>query len=159
MAQGFVGRVGVAEQAQDRRKLHPRVVDVGLGLDFREGARTVDKVVLIEVFGHPAGDAVLVAFAKLLQSRSRNEDIACRLGGEEFMVLMPHTDLQHALTVAERIRSALAGTLIEPLSAPVTASFGAAELTAGETGDALLHRADRALYAAKDSGRNRVVAG
>jgi len=112
-----------------------------------------------DLYGHDSGDKVLVAFANLLRQQTRPTDTVIRIGGEEFLVLMPHTDLQHALIVSERIRSALAGTPIEPLAAPTSASFGVAELKTGETGDALLHRADKALYAAKHSGRNRVIAG
>lgn len=111
-----------------------------------------------DVHGHEGGDKVLVGFGELLRRQTRPTDITIRFGGEEFIVLMPHTDLQHALTVAERIRRAFADTLIEPLPAPITASFGVAEIKEGETGAELLQRADQALYAAKQSGRNRVVA-
>lgn len=109
--------------------------------------------------GHEAGDKVLAAFGDLLRRQTRPTDIVTRFGGEEFVVMMPHTALEQALVVAERMRTELAGTLIAPLTAPVTASFGVAELLANEKGDALLHRADQALYKAKQSGRDRVVAG
>lgn len=109
--------------------------------------------------GHEAGDKVLAAFGDLLRRQTRPTDIVTRFGGEEFVVMMPHTALEQALVVAERMRTELAGTLIEPLTAPVTASFGVAELLANEQGNALLHRADQALYKAKQSGRDRVVAG
>ena len=81
------------------------------------------------------------------------------IGGEEFVVLMPHTELADAVATAERIRMAFAICRFDPLIQPVTASFGAVQLAAGEQGDALLHRADMALYSAKQQGRNRVVAG
>ena len=110
-------------------------------------------------YGHEAGDKVLAAFGDLLRRNTRSIDILTRFGGEEFVVLMPHTDLEQAVAVADRVRAALAGCHIEPLPDPVTASFGVAELAAGEQGDALLGRADGALYEAKRSGRNRVVAG
>ncbi len=112
-----------------------------------------------DTYGHDAGDAVLVAFAALLRQQTRPTDIVVRLGGEEFMVLMPHTDLARALGTAGRIRRALEATSINPLPRPVTGSFGVAQLGASEHGEALLQRADKALYAAKESGRNRVVAG
>lgn len=112
-----------------------------------------------DVHGHEAGDKVLVAFGDLLRLQTRPTDIVTRFGGEEFMVLMPHTSLEQALVVAERIRAALAGTLIEPLPTSVTASCGVAEFAPGEQADALLRRVDKALYEAKQSGRNRVVAG
>ena len=112
-----------------------------------------------DTYGHDAGDAVLVAFAAMLRQQTRPTDVVVRLGGEEFVVLMPHTDLERAGLIAERIRMALECTSIDPLPRPVTGSFGTAQLAAGEDGEALLRRADRALYVAKHSGRNRVVAG
>ena len=110
-------------------------------------------------FGHEVGDKVLAAFGALLRAQSRPTDILARYGGEEFVVLMPHTRLEHALVVAERIRASIAATPIEPLPDGVTTSFGVAELGIGEKGDALLRRIDAALYRAKQSGRNCVVAG
>ncbi len=110
-------------------------------------------------FGHEAGDKVLAAFGALLRGQTRPTDIVARYGGEEFVILMPHTDLAQALIAAERIRAALAAARIEPLPDGVTASFGVAELAADEKGDALLRRIDAALYAAKQAGRNRVLAG
>ena len=110
-------------------------------------------------FGHEAGDKVLAAFGALLRSQTRPTDIVARYGGEEFVVLMPHTQLDFALVAAERIRASLAAAHIEPLPDSVTASFDVADLAVGEKGDALLRRIDAALYSAKRSGRNRVVAG
>jgi len=112
-----------------------------------------------DTYGHEVGDKVLAAFGDLLRHRTRPTDVVARFGGEEFVGLMPDTDLQNALVIAERIRQALAGCHIEPLPHSVTASFGVAETTAGEQGSALLRRADNALYEAKHSGRNRVAAG
>lgn len=112
-----------------------------------------------DVHGHEAGDKVLAAFGTLLRKQTRPTDIVTRFGGEEFLVLMPHTNLEQALVVAERIRTTLAAMLIEPLPNAITASYGVAELAAGEPGDTLLRRVDKALYEAKESGRNRVVAG
>lgn len=109
--------------------------------------------------GHQAGDRVLEAFGALLRQQTRPTDVVTRFGGEEFVVLMPHTGLAQALVIAERIRTALAAMLIDPLPSAVTASFGVAEFAVGEKDDALLRRADQALYVAKQSGRNRVVTG
>jgi diguanylate cyclase (GGDEF)-like protein len=108
-------------------------------------------------YGHETGDVVLRAFAGLLRKQTRPTDILARYGGEEFVILMANCDLASAVALAERIRSTVAATGIEPLSAPITASFGVAELQKGETGDSLINRADEALYKAKQSGRNRVV--
>lgn len=109
-------------------------------------------------YGHEAGDRVLASFGALLQAQTRPTDIVARFGGEEFVILMPDSDLANALAAAQRIRATLAAARIEPLPAEVTASFGVAELGAGEQGDALLRRIDGALYATKQAGRNRVEA-
>jgi diguanylate cyclase (GGDEF)-like protein len=110
-------------------------------------------------FGHDVGDKVLMAFGDVLRRRTRATDIVARFGGEEFVVLMPNTDLHNALATANRIREAFAATTIESLSQTVTASFGVVELAPGEQGNDLLRRADGALYEAKRSGRNRVEKG
>jgi diguanylate cyclase (GGDEF)-like protein len=102
-----------------------------------------------EAFGHEAGDAVLAAFREKLRRLTRATDIVTRFGGEEFVVLMPNTDIENAASVAERIREAIATHRFEPLPRPVTASFGVVALTPGEQGSALLRRADAALYQAK----------
>jgi diguanylate cyclase (GGDEF)-like protein len=112
-----------------------------------------------DTFGHEAGDKVLAAFGDMLRQRTRATDIVTRFGGEEFVVLMPDTDLEKALGVAERCREAFAASHVEPLPKPATASFGVAELIAGEQGSALLRRADAALYEAKHSVRDRVARG
>lgn len=112
--------------------------------------------------GHPAGDAVLKQFAQRISQNVRGVDLACRLGGEEFVVVMPDTDLSYALMVAERLRQKVADAPFQveggiPLS--VTASIGIG-VTEGmeDTAAKLLERADSALYRAKRDGRNRVVA-
>jgi two-component system, cell cycle response regulator len=102
---------------------------------------------------------VLAAFGEILRRHTRTTDLVARFGGEEFVVLMPNTSLEHCVRTAERIRETLASSAIKPLPAPVTVSIGAAERFAGEQGDSLLRRADKALYDAKQFGRNRVVAG
>jgi len=113
--------------------------------------------------GHAAGDEVLREFSRRVGKAVRGIDLACRLGGEEFVVAMPDTDAALALLVGERLRQKIGG---EPFCVPgvddtitVTVSIGIASLTStGDTPDALLKRADDALYRAKRSGRNRVVA-
>lgn len=116
-----------------------------------------------DTFGHDAGDEVLREFAKRVRSTVRGADLACRYGGEEFVVVMPETSPELAMTVAERLRTAIEQ---EPFylsasgqSIPVTASLGLSFMLLGaDTPEALLKRADNALYDAKRSGRNRVVA-
>jgi len=111
-----------------------------------------------DVYGHEAGDAVLAAFGDCLRRHARANDVVVRSGGEEFVVLMPHTMLDDAILVADRFRESLAATIIAPLPQAVTVSVGVAELASREQGDALLRRADRALYRAKRMGRNVVIA-
>ena len=115
-----------------------------------------------DTFGHDVGDEVLKEFALRLATNVRGIDLACRYGGEEFVVIMPDTALKDALRIAERLRVHVAGTpfrapgLREPLS--VTISVGVA-CTEGpvDSPEALLKRADEAVYEAKAHGRNQVV--
>ncbi len=108
--------------------------------------------------GHAAGDAVLREVAVRLIAGLREEDIAARWGGEEFLLLLP--DSPDATVVCERLRASIADRPINVhglLELRVSASFGWAPWTGEETGEALVGRADVALYAAKAEGRNRVV--
>jgi len=114
-------------------------------------------------FGHDAGDEVLREFAVRLASNVRAIDLAVRQGGEEFLVVMPETQIEDAHRIAERIRLHVAGSPFRILggaeSLSVTISIGVAVTVAGELKvDPLLKRADKAMYEAKTSGRNRVVA-
>jgi diguanylate cyclase (GGDEF)-like protein/PAS domain S-box-containing protein len=108
-------------------------------------------------YGHEVGDAVLKAFSRVMESHVRDTDLIARMGGEEFVILMPQSGCDAAETVAERIRLSLARSAIPPLRHPVTVSFGIAEMLAGEAGGQLLRRADQAMYKAKTGGRNRTV--
>ncbi|MEA1049396.1 diguanylate cyclase [Lamprobacter modestohalophilus] len=105
--------------------------------------------------GHLAGDAVLRQFAALLQAQTRASDALARWGGEEFVLLLPMTSVQAATTAAEKLRRAIVNDHW-PVIDQLSASFGVAARTPGESADALLDRADHALYQAKESGRNRV---
>jgi diguanylate cyclase (GGDEF)-like protein len=109
-----------------------------------------------DAHGHAAGDAVLVAAARLFESQLRAGDICARLGGEEFLVLLPDTSAAQAGVVAEKLRRALEAA---PAStgAPLTASFGVCSSEGLDDFGAVLQAADRALYRAKADGRNRVV--
>jgi diguanylate cyclase (GGDEF)-like protein len=110
-------------------------------------------------FGHDVGDEAIIHVARLCASKTRDSDVAARIGGEEFAVLLPETDLAEARAAAERLREAIvqrpaptAGGTIG-----VTISIGVAEVDAAMTDPAdLMKRADAALYAAKRAGRNRV---
>jgi diguanylate cyclase (GGDEF)-like protein len=107
-------------------------------------------------FGHGTGDAVLAEVASVLKQYSRKRDIACRYGGEEFVILLPGTRLPGALHVAERIRRGVFENVCVPDGARVTVSAGCSEYIQGEPGAYAVQRADTALYTAKNSGRNRV---
>ena len=107
--------------------------------------------------GHAAGDAVLAAVALLMRERLREEDWVGRLGGEEFLALLPDVDAAGAATVAENLRSAIEHTGVRSAGGVVrvTASVGWATLEDDEEPETLLRRADDALYEAKRTGRNR----
>jgi len=108
--------------------------------------------------GHEAGDAALRTLATVMREELREQDIIGRFGGEEFVVALPGADRLHAARVAERIRARLQALAAEdPADALRTVSIGVATLNDGETTSALLKRADKAMYAAKAAGRNRVV--
>lgn len=114
-----------------------------------------------DTHGHDAGDAVLKEFALRLRRNIRGVDLACRFGGEEFVVLMPDTDMRQAEGVAERVRAAVAEARFAvggEVTLPITVSVGVAMSEAeGDTPDQVIKRADIALYRAKREGRNRVV--
>lgn len=112
-----------------------------------------------DTHGHRAGDRALEAFGQLLQHRLRGSDPVGRLGGDEFLIVLPDTSVAMALTAAEGLRRALAGhalALDEGQALRLSCSLGVAELKPVDTdGGALLARADAALYAAKAGGRDR----
>lgn len=116
-----------------------------------------------DTYGHAAGDMVLKEFADRISGNVRSVDLACRLGGEEFVVVMPDTDLAYAMTVAERLRQCVAAKPFRldetGRTLDVTVSIGIG-VTHGphDTVAKLLERADQGLYRAKRDGRNRVVA-
>jgi two-component system cell cycle response regulator len=114
-----------------------------------------------DTYGHDAGDDVLQDFAIRIRKSIRGIDLACRYGGEEFVVVMPETDMAVATMVAERLRRRIAG---EPFpiqkgarAIDVTISIGIAALGPDDDAPAVIKRADQALYRAKRDGRNRVV--
>jgi len=114
-----------------------------------------------DTYGHDAGDRVLSAVGGLLRTGARPSDFAARMGGEEFLLLLPGTDVEEARAVAERLREGVSSLALgEEFREPVTASFGVASSEEIEDPDGehnLLRLVDRRLYAAKHHGRNRVV--
>ena len=107
---------------------------------------------LNDQYGHQHGDQVLCDFAQLLMGSLRIVDIIARYGGDEFVVVMPHTDIPEAELVGERLRSEVERRM------PFTICVGVAAASDADTPESLIKRADDALYCAKTSGRNRILA-
>jgi diguanylate cyclase (GGDEF)-like protein len=154
----LLNRRGFDESAQILLDVEPRNVALMLDLDWFKKVN--------DTHGHPNGDAVLRAFADTLRTHTRSRDLLCRKGGEEVMALLPNTSHEEGLAVAERVRLA-----VEALRVPATRPAGGAPYVIsglsvsigvamhpqhGHTLTDLEEAADRALYEAKESGRNRV---
>jgi len=110
-----------------------------------------------DTYGHDAGDRVLQAFAGLMKINTRKEDLVSRFGGEEFIILLPFTDILQAYDFSERIRTDLSRKNLLGNGRQITASFGVSRLMPDEGSESVLKRADRALLQAKTLGRNRTV--
>jgi diguanylate cyclase (GGDEF)-like protein len=134
------------EMAQARRHNYPLSL---LYLDIDHFKSINDR------YGHEAGDAVLIRFVGVLKQRLRASDLLARWGGEEFIVMLSYTDLGNAVQIAEELRASVEQERFE--TGRLTCSFGVASLKSGDTVDTIVNRADKALYAAKEGGRNRVV--
>lgn len=112
-----------------------------------------------DTYGHQAGDYVLAKVAKTFRHNFRKTDVLCRYGGEEFLAILPSSNLEGALSAAEKLRESIAHDHYEynGVKIPVTISLGLAQIQVGkETGEEAIARADSALYHAKKNGRNRV---
>lgn len=147
-------RVFLEQLEQERAKVarlpHYSAVLLMLDLDYFKRIN--------DTYGHATGDIVLKMFAEIAHNNSRTIDKVARLGGEEFAILLCGADKNDALTMAERLREQVAESVIDHEAGPVqiTVSIGAACVLADDTnGEAVLHRADAALYEAKDRGRNQ----
>jgi diguanylate cyclase len=115
-----------------------------------------------DTWGHQTGDQVLRLVAMTLKSNIKGKDIAARYGGEEFAAILPETDLEGAVILADNIRRAVQAKELLKRSTNeklgrITASFGVASFRKGDTPSSLIERADRCLYAAKRGGRNKVI--
>ena len=151
------GMTGLANHRAFQEELHRQVA--------RNNRSTIPLTLILldvdrfkqynDAFGHPAGDEVLKTVGALLREAVREGDFPARYGGEEFAIILPETDAETAQQVAERIRS-----VVECHTFPhraVTVSLGVAQHFVPETSDAVIQRADVALYEAKSAGRNRTV--
>lgn len=111
-----------------------------------------------DTYGHSHGDEVLKAIAKVSRETIRQSDVLYRYGGEEFLILLGQTDTDGAIHLADRIRENIAALdMINGTAADITASLGVTTLSEHDTHETLFNRADKALYQAKDAGRNRTV--
>ncbi len=167
------GELEQARDAADRDPLTRLLNRQAFEREFQRLRNTGDALTLLfcdidhfkrfnDDYGHLMGDRVLQRAATLLQDGLPAEGIAARFGGEEFALLLPGSGLPQALAIAEQIRRRLLQLRVKVKNSErvldnISASFGVAELAADDTLESLIERADRALYAAKRGGRNRVV--
>jgi diguanylate cyclase len=153
---GLKNRRGLERAVEDLLRESPGLLGSALLLADIDHFKVVN-----DTYGHVLGDKVIRAVAHVLRSSIKGRDVAARLGGEEFAVLLPQTSLSGAAAVAEQIRGTVAqGRICRPDGnesiGQVTLSVGVAIAKAGDTLEALLERADAAMYTAKRAGRNRV---
>ncbi|BFL81852.1 hypothetical protein LFREDSHE_03020 [Shewanella baltica] len=139
-------------QALDKAKLAQSPISILL-LDIDHFKKVNDS------YGHGIGDLVLKTMTNMLRGALQQQDILCRWGGEEFLILLPGMDLTRAAELAEQIRELIFQREIKVngLHISITASIGVAEHQAQEPAEDLIKRADLALYQAKEAGRNQVV--
>jgi len=113
-----------------------------------------------DTFGHLAGDEALKHFVKIIKRNLRKSDYVFRIGGEEFLILLPNTELKDAVEIVERIRKNLEENLLhyDGKEIKLTASFGLVEVDKNKYINEIIKEADEKLYKAKELGRNKVVA-
>jgi len=147
----------------NRRKIH-EVIENEISRSKRYNSTFA--IILLDVdnfkttndnFGHNVGDQVLVELSDIIRRTIRESDIASRWGGEEFLVFCPHTNVDGAFALAEKLRTNIESNEFDDVGYK-TASFGVTHIEHGDTVERLIHRADEALYSAKHSGKNMVVA-
>jgi diguanylate cyclase (GGDEF)-like protein len=139
---------------------------LGAAISFAQRHQTPLSIIMADLddfksvndtFGHNAGDQVLQAFATLLMENGRQEDLAARFGGEEFIMMLPGTGAGEAAVLGERLRRHWKEMTSPGISVRVTASFGVTAYQPGDTLDGFIERADQALYDAKMMGKDQVV--
>ncbi len=153
------GLTGLANRATAMDRLQTMLEQISISENGAVLLLDIDHFKTInDQLGHAAGDECLRKIGEIIRTTVRGGDIAGRIGGEEFLIVMPGASRDVALTVGERLRLAIAlGGMRYANGQPVTTSIGAAAAHVGDTGETLLARADRGLYEAKRQGRNRLV--
>ncbi|HEY5341000.1 MAG TPA: GGDEF domain-containing protein [Candidatus Aquilonibacter sp.] len=153
------GLTGLANRAATMDRLQAMLDDLSIAERGAVLLLDIDHFKTInDQLGHGAGDECLRKIGEIIRTTVRGGDTAGRIGGEEFLVVMPGASRDVAMTVGERLRLAVAlGGMRYANGEPVTTSIGAAAARAGDTTELLLARADRGLYEAKRQGRNRIV--
>ncbi len=153
------GLTGLANRATAMDRLHSMLEQTSIAENGAVLLLDIDHFKTInDQLGHAAGDECLRKIGDIIRNTVRGGDTAGRIGGEEFLVVMPGASRDIALTVGERLRLAVAlGGMRYANGEPVTTSIGAAAAHVGDTAETLLARADRGLYEAKRQGRNRLV--
>lgn len=146
----------------NRRKIH-EVIENEISRSKRYNSTFA--VILLDIdnfkttndsFGHNTGDHLLIQISDIIRQTIRESDIASRWGGEEFLVFCPHTNNDGAFALAEKLRNSIEKSEFEGVGYK-TASFGVAHIEHGDSVKSLIHRADEALYSAKNSGKNMVM--
>lgn len=146
----------------NRRKIH-QVIENEISRSKRYNSTFA--VILLDIdnfkttndkFGHNAGDQLLVQITEIISQTIRESDTASRWGGEEFLVFCPHTNIDGAFSLAEKLRVNIEKKEFEDIGYK-TASFGVTHIEHGDTVQSLIQRADEALYSAKDAGKNMVM--
>ena len=147
----------------NRRKIH-EIIENEISRSKRYNSTF--SVILLDIdnfkttndsFGHNAGDGVLVELSDVIRETIRESDIASRWGGEEFLVFCPHTNADGAFALAEKLRTNIEKHDFEDVGYK-TASFGVTHVEHGDTVESMISRADEAMYSAKNSGKNLVLA-
>jgi diguanylate cyclase (GGDEF)-like protein len=155
--EGVAGRVFASGEAVFLNEIDPDSSFVESASSYVKSIACIPMHVYNDTFGHTAGDKVLKAVGEYLHASIRDVDSVGRYGGEEFVLLLPETDKAAAIGLAERLRKGIAAMAVGKLP-KTTMSMGIATFPEdGRTPDELLRKADAALYAAKEKGRNRVV--
>lgn len=155
------------KQNKDIRVMHDRLQEL-VKIDDLTGVSSRRHLTLISTdldnfklindkLGHSTGDRVLEAVGNSLKNEIRNEDMAARIGGDEFAVLLIGTDLEKATIIAGRLNHNLKKTKIEGLNKIITASIGLTELENYDDSDSFLERSDKALYQAKNNGKDQLA--